>query len=226
MKTLLVSVLVALGLVPVAARGQGSINVNYSGGPGGGTPNVVDSSGNALADTDATTGKTVEIGYFDTVGSFNAAANAGNLTLLGQHWHLFDATNIRNIFGTAGAFGAAGTGFDASFSGNQIYLWIFDTTDGLSPTVTFDNVREYGLFSSTSASGPEGETKWTFPGTTPPTNVRNIDTSQVDEFLYGGKLGGTPGSLQLAAVPEPNALALLGVAFAVAVLAIRRPRLG
>jgi len=201
MKKSLIPVLAAV--VAMMARESShaqSANVNFQGG--GGVPNMVDNSNTPLAGTDPTTGQTVRIGYFDT--GFNVAGNAGNLQNLAAHWHLFSATNIRTIFGVPGSFAASASSTDTSFSGKQIDLWVFKTSDNLSPNFsTFANVQAYGLYTSSDVS-------WVFPPVGfGPGSTTSIDTSKVDQSFWGTINGST--SLGLAAVPEPSCLALLGL---------------
>ncbi len=200
---------VAVLMVLLAAKFSGqaqSITVNYAGGTGSGIPNAVDSTGTPLANTDPSTGLTVEIGYFDTTGGFDAAANANNLQSLAGHWHLFGATHIGVpiLPGAQGAFASSPSSTDSQFLGKQIDLWIFKTSDNSTPTfstLTTGNVVEYGLFTGAA---------WVFPSTTtPPNNTAAVDTSSITSALFGTVNTGT--SLELAAVPEPSSLALLAL---------------
>ena len=220
MKTLPVAVLVALALAQTASRAQ--ITVSYNGGSG--SPNIVDSTGATLANS---IGNTVEIGYFTT--GFNISANSNNLVVLGANWHLFDSTTIRTVLGHQGSFGATSpTSTDAQFDNKAIDLWIFKTSDNLAPASDFHNVLEYGLFSST-VTKTATTWPWSFPpqGTQPPGNAPILTTSDVDTangIFYYGKLGTGGTSLQLAPVPEPGTLALMGFGLAFTGLLGRRIR--
>src|ERR1043166_7760651 len=180
MKRRCLSIVVALALVQAAVQAQ--ITVVYTGGVG--QPNIVDSSGNILVDTDPTLGKTVELGYFNP--GFDVAANAGNLAALGANWHLFDATYIQTL-DRGGEFAAQAATSSTTFDNKQVFLWIFKTSDNLSPPTDFStgsgNVLEYGLFSSTVGSS-QTTFPWFFPpqGSIPPANAPLWSTSDVKNF--------------------------------------------
>jgi hypothetical protein len=209
MKKYLIPVLAVVMMARVSSYAQ-SANVNFTGGAG--APNLVDSSGHALPDTDSITGLTVTIGYFDA--GFNIAGNAGNLQNLGAHWHLFAATSVATLFSTPGSFGGFATSANSSFSGHPIDLWVFKTSDGASPNFsTFANVLEYGLYTS-SKNDPAGGDVWLFPvvgfGTSSTTAINTADvTDPVLGTVFWGSNNG--GSLGTAPVPEPTSLALLGL---------------
>ena len=195
-----VAVLLAASLAQFAAKAQ--VTVNYNAAPG--TPQIADHNGVLLPDS---TGNNVEIGFFDTTGGYNFQAHLLDLPSLGSHWHQFDATRIQTIFGEAGRFAGAGTQFSSLFDAMRIDLWIFKTSDLLAPAGNFSNVLEYGLFSGSGAN-------WVFPtqGTAPPGNSTTVQANQIDQFYVGSLVG---GNIELAAVPEPTGLALLGLGLAV-----------
>jgi hypothetical protein len=88
-------------------------------------------------------------------------------------------------------------------TGSQtLHLWVFKTSGNTVPSTDYSNVTEFGLFGSTTAD-------WTLPATPPvlPETLQ-LTSSQVDLFYHGGAISGDPGSLQLAAVPEPAHFAL------------------
>lgn len=190
------------------------ISVTYQGGTGTTVPHMVDSTGTALPDS---IGNTVEIGYFDV--GFNVAGNAGDLQTLASHWHLFDSTAIIHAFGSPslpGAFSKTSPGIsDSQFVSKQMDLWVFKTTDGLAPNFsTFANVSEYGLYTGAS---------WVFPGTTvPPGSIISVATTGIDTAFAGSINPGV--SLELAVVPEPSSLTLLGLGLGVCSLFGRRFR--
>jgi hypothetical protein len=163
-----------------------------------GGPNFVDDVGVALPD-----GNEVRIGYFDS--TFDVAANAGNLVSLQGAFHEFGATTTETTFLGSGQIGGSVSGTSSgsnSFETKQIYLWAFKTTDTQAPDSSFSNVSDYGLFSST-------QTNWKFPATaSPPGNLTSIFTPEVNESFHAAILAGSPGSLELAAVPEPQFYAL------------------
>jgi hypothetical protein len=152
------------------------------------------------------------------------------LGALGQNWHQFGpGTSIQtNAFAPQpGSFGSTpqqSQVFDPTagpFGGKQIDLWVFKTSDGLTPHFgpgDNGNVLEYGLYTELLTLDPgTGKPLWTFPNSGPPTggNETSIDTSQVDMAYYGQfvQSGGSVISLELfpvAAVPEPGPLALFG----------------
>ena len=192
----------------------GTLTVNYGAYPG--RRDVIDSSDVPVPD-----GNYVAIGTFTS--GFNVVANAGHLDTLYSSWLLFDSTAIKHLppFGspTPGRFADSASVNDARFDNQPIYLWIFKTTDNSVPDfVSFDNVAEYGLFTST-ASG------WVFRphDTAPPGNVMNLNSSELNWPLFGAIVAGSPGHLQLD-IPEPSGGALLaGAALLLAlVVEIRR----
>jgi hypothetical protein len=228
MRTLPVAVLVALALAQTVSRAQ--ITVSYNGGSG--APFIADPSGNPLTFSGGDyIGNNVEIGYFDNVGGFTLTpANANNLGIIQLHWHPFDSTNIRSIFGNQGSFARTSpTSIDASFNSKPIDLWVFQTTDGLAANhANFANVLSYGIFSS-SVTRSLTTFPWVFPnqGTTPPDNAPVLTTSDVNAtqgIFYFGSLGSGGASLQLAPVPEPGTFALLGLGLAFAGILVRRVR--
>ena len=204
-----VAVLLAILIGQIAAQAQ--VTVDYNGGSG--IPFVADHTGTVLPDS---VGNNVELGFFDTIGGYDFTAHLNDLSSLGSHWHLFDATNIRTIFGQTGAFGGTGTQLSTLFNNMHIDLFIFKTADLLAPAVDFSNVLEYGIFTSTSLA-------WTFPaqGTAPPGNHIIVQTDQVNQAFHGGLIPPDPnaqppylGALTLVEVPEPTGLALLGLGLA------------
>lgn len=181
-------------------------------------PNVVQSDGvTAVPD-----GNYVEVGYFD--GTFNLSANSGNLSVLGAHWHEFGFANIETFapFGppVPGRFRGDSVLDDPTFNNKQIYLWIFQTTGNGAPASDFSNVTQYGIFTSTLNT-------WTFPvdGTPNGGNLTSITSSDIDTFVFGGSVSGTPGSIELAVVvPEPSVLSLLAVGLVTSRFLFRRRR--
>lgn len=212
MKRRLLAVVIGLGLVAFSGWAQTSQTVNYSGGTGIGSRNVVDSQGNPIP-----FGNEVEIGFFPT--SFdvtnNASTGIGSLQTLWANWHEFGSTSFRSFFpdNTTGEFSAASTLNPGNpiFDGQRIYMWIFETSDNLAPnTTTWANVLEYGLFTAYSTANAGA---WVFPRSTDlfpsPTS---ITTQDIDKAFFGGILS---GSLQLLPVPEPSGVAILGLGLAV-----------
>ena len=202
----------ALALAPNLFA-QTTLQVNYSAAPGqarlfteGGTI--------AVADNNA-----VWIGTFNP--GFNVAANATRPDLLMANWHSFGNTTTRS-FVQPGYFTGSSQNTDPFFGAQKIYLWIFSTINAQSPnTVDFSNVDEYGLFSANLAN-------WSFapyPPPAPPGNLRSINTSEINQPLFGNL---NPGQIVLSsgfvAVPEPSTLALLGIAIPAVILALRKRR--
>src|SRR5262249_15952983 len=140
MKMRLVAVLLAIVTGQIAGRAQ--VTVLYNGGSG--AAYITDHNGTPLPDS---TGNNVEIGFFDTIGGYNFTAQLNDLPSLGSHFHQFDDTNIRTVFGQPGAFGDSFTQFTTLFDNMHIELWIFKTSDLLAPAGDFSNVLEYGIFS-------------------------------------------------------------------------------
>lgn len=174
------------------ATAQAQLTVDFQGGPG--LPNVVDSAGTPLE-----VGNEVRIGYFDT--GFELAANASDLLALDQAWNLLGTTTIRDLpLEPTGGF--ADSVMVPVYPGSQVlHLWVFKTSGNTAPLADFSNVTEFGLFGSTAPN-------WTLPAALPAIPSIGVDTSEVDLFYHSGAVSGTPGSLQLTAVPEPAHFAL------------------
>ncbi len=205
MKILLTCLTVALSL-NLMAQSQ----VNYSAPPG--MPAVYNIGGVAVAN-----GNSVWVGAFDQ--GFNVAANANRPDLLLAHWNSFGSANISTIGGQAGRFTGSSSSTDPFFGNQKIFLWIFSTDGATAPDVfDFNNVNEYGLFSSTLAN-------WIFSPDPPPSNLRTINSSQVNQGLFGAydptHLYLSPGFI---VVPEPSVLGLLSIAVPAVALAFRKRR--
>jgi hypothetical protein len=183
-------------------------------------PVLVDSAGSTLAD-----GSQVRIGYFDS--TFDVSANAGSLGSLNTAFHTFATTS--SFTGPAGPGQIGGSfslnsGVDA-FESQKIFAWAFKTTDGGAPALDFNNVSEYGVFSSSLPS-------WNFPadaGAVPPNNATSIATGDVNQFFHASlwPSGGLVpnGGLALAPVPEPGAWAtVIGMGLVVFAAVRRRVR--
>lgn len=185
-------------LLQLSALGQSS-TVYYSGG-GAVLPNIVDSSGTALAN-----GNIVAIGTFDW-GSNPVGFLNNNYPGLRRYWHLYGETTIQTIQGRRGSFAGVSSQSDPSLSyaGAQIWLWI--TKTNLSGIVT-----EAGLFTA----DPGFFRNWVFPdpNALSPGNSQSVNTGQAEFFLSGSY----PFSFQLSMVdssvpvPEPSTLSLVGV---------------
>ena len=176
------------------------ITVQYSAGTL--TPNrdVVDSGSTQLA-----IGNTVSIGYFD--GGFDPDTEAGNLTSLLSSWNEVHATAIGSGSGidgqdTAGHFGGTYNGGNGGVEqGQALYLLIYQTNDDSAFDPGTDNqskIAEYGLF-----RGNTDSEDWVFPSDGA-SNTLTITSDDVTNAYWGAIVAGSPGSIQLAAVPEPE----------------------
>jgi hypothetical protein len=206
----------ALGLA-AGQLSQAQTEVQYTAGSG--ERNVVQADGTTVVPN----GNYVEVGYFDSNAGFNPSTSSTDLLALDAHWHQFGFTNIETFapFGppVGGRFRGDDVLNDPSFDNQKIYLWIFDTTGNGAPAGDFSNVTEYGLFSSTASN-------WQFPvdGTPNPGNLTTVSSSDVNQFIFGGSVAGSPGSLELATtVPEPSSLSLVAVGLLLA-HRMRRPK--
>ena len=210
MNRCLSTAIVAVSLVSLSAWAATTQEVSYSGNTGGGSRNVVDSQGNPIP-----FGNDVEIGFFNGLSQPQVQAEAtggiGSLQNLWSSWDQFGSTQFRSFFpdNTTGEFAADNTKTDAAFNGQTIFMWIFQTSDNLAPVTTgpnaFSTVLEWGLYTSSAST-------WVFPATTAQFNIpQNITTADITTAFFGGF---SPTSLQLASVPEPTGLALLGLGLA------------
>lgn len=159
------------------------------------------------------------IGYFDA--GFDVMANAGDLDELALHWHQFDSTTINLAAGAGegGHFADEQTLNGASaplFANQQIWLWVFKTSDNSAPDAGYGDVSEYGLYSSTASN-------WRFkPVGSPPANRTDIYTTDPSIYAAWGSLSG--GHLNLspvAPIPEPAVGALLAMGLGYLGLAFR-----
>lgn len=215
MKLLITCLLAIVAVLPkLAAQGVSTITptqVNYAAGLGQRTVFLADTI------TAVANGNKVWIGSFDA--GFNVAANQNNPFALIAAWNNYGSTNISTMFGQSGHFSSSATSTDPAFNSQKIYLWIFSTDSATAPLPDFSNVNQYGLYSATTNS-------WIFPtlGATPPGNMTGINSTDVNQ-LYYGTLDPTHLFLQnFNPVPEPSAIALLGLAIPAAVLALRKAR--
>lgn len=162
-------------------------------------PALVDSLGVGLA-----SGNKVSVGYFNS--GFEVAANGTDLNALASAWHEFGSTSIGVgiPLPLPGRFSDDDSNSDPSFSGQKVYWWVFQTSDNshpdnLTPGTDFSKVTAHGIFSSSAAH-------WQFPSplATPPGNTISVNSTDVDQVFFGNIVPGSPGSLQLALVPEPS----------------------
>ena len=173
-----------------------------------GQPPIWTSAGVGLPD-----GNSVWLGYFDA--GFDVAANADDLEALLGAWHLYDATTTYSDVLEAGHFFDSGSSTDPLTANQQIWLWVFKTSDDSAANADLSDVREHGLFSSTFTSDPSRS--WRIPGLGSPPNRVDIDTSQIDIARWGSISSGHLNLAAVAPIPEPAvsgllALGLLGLA--------------
>jgi PEP-CTERM motif len=202
MKTKFFVLLALVGITQTPARAD-SITVNFSAGLG--QRNLM-FNGSTVPDNNY-----VKVGFFNS--GFDVAANAGNLTSLAGAWNELGYTMVTPVFGQPGYFGGSQSAYDPKFDAQKICMWIVQTVNNNAPTPGLDNLLGYGVFSSTSNT-------WVFPHQTdtPPTNIRDIYSSDIDQAFFGSF---DPNHLFLSPVPEPSTYALLGTGVA-SFIAIRR----
>jgi hypothetical protein len=181
--------------VSAIALGQTSSNaqstVNFSAAPG--ERAVMDSANAPLSD-----GNVVQIGYFDS--GFDVYGFSADMIALSDSWNMFSETSIQTIFGQAGRFADNDSTADPTFDGRQIWMWIFKTSDNSGPRPTYDNVTEYGLYTSTAGN-------WLFPeqGNLFPNNTTSVNSSEVMDMAFGTF---DINNLILSPVPEPSLMGL------------------
>jgi hypothetical protein len=171
-----------------------------------------------------TTGGPVANGNSVWIGTFNQGFDPNTsendpYTLL-ANWHQFGSTTITTLAGQPGRFTGNSSSSDPFFPSRKIYLWVFSTDNASAPEQDFANVNEYGLFSSTDGD-------WSFSPDPPPNNFRAINSTDVNQLLWGSADGSTlflSGGFIL--VPEPSTFGLLSVALPAIVLALRKRRAG
>jgi len=160
------------------------------------TGQVQDSTGTALPD-----GSLMRVGFFDVTGLQNLTPS-----------QLLDASLVEPLFTEFKTFTSASGDFlqfdntlDATNVGDQVYLWVFNSS--LAATAT-----EYGIFSSSTWNSPAD------------TGSLNMVSSAINETIAGSTDGSSPTNYLLTPVPEPaHYAALLGlVGLAVAMWRRRR----
>ena len=191
---------------------QGSTSVLYASEFG--HPPVWTSGGAAVPNNNV-----AAIGYFDA--GFDVFANANDLDALAQAWNAFDTTFIFNDAGEGGHFTDQATSTSPLFVNQQIWLWVFKTSDNSAPDVDYGDVTEYGLFTSNGSN-------WRFrPLGSFPANHTDIYASDIIQstIAWGSLSGGHLNLAQVAPVPEPAVagMLLLGLgAFGIAAKQRRR----
>jgi hypothetical protein len=197
-----------MALSPFWAHAQSSTTVNFSAAPG--QPSVMDITGTAaLAD-----GNLVEIGYFNS--GFDVAAFSQDLLALASAWNEFGSTKISTIFNQPGRFSDSASTSDPAFDNNQIWIWLFQTSDDSSPSAGMENVVGYGLFTSSSQN-------WSFPvqGSIPLDNTTDVNSSEVDQAYFGSF---DSSHLLLEPIPEASATAFLAMGVGPLLYSLRRRR--
>lgn len=192
-----------LAALLAAAPLFGQITVTSSGATS--NRNVINAAGTAY------NGAIVLVGWFDD--GFDVAANATNLSALNGAFNRLGSVapytdrtandTTRNIFGLNGRFSVSTLSTSADSDGKKAYWMIFRTTGNAALDFSGStNIVEYGIFSSSLSN-------WSFVNfaNIPPANTQTISSAQVDQAFFGSIVGGATGSLQLAVVPEPAAIA-------------------
>ncbi|MCB1100275.1 MAG: PEP-CTERM sorting domain-containing protein [Verrucomicrobiae bacterium] len=183
---------------------EGAVSIDFTAGPG--ERSLITSTGAPVPD-----GNFVHVGSFATL--FNVQANARDIGSLWSAFNVLGTTTVRTILGDPGRFGATSISTDPAFDGQQIYILLMLTVNQAPPTLTFDNVLEYGLFTN-SASGD-----WIVPSQIAAVPSTLVGSSHVATAVYGGL---SASNLALSPVPEP-ATGMLG-ALGLSALTLRRRR--
>jgi hypothetical protein len=190
MKTRLLTMAALFGASVLCSHAQST--VTFSAGPTQRGVVTVD-------DKPLAAGNYVSVGFFDP--SLDLVAFANDLKALADAWNEYGSTTVQTVFGEPGRFAGSGSSMDPVFDDQQIFLWIFQTSNNSAPLTGFANVLGYGLYTSTAPN-------WIFPaqGSLPPLNTVSVNSSEVNEALFGGF---DASSLVLQPIPEPSTWMLL-----------------
>ncbi|MGI9240316.1 MAG: hypothetical protein ACR2RV_05915 [Verrucomicrobiales bacterium] len=195
---------------PISAE-AGMVNVGVAGGPG--LQNFTTPSATPLA-----SGNQVQIGFFDS--GFNFSSMSDDLGALQDAWNPFGALGVTSIAGGDGRIGGVLSENDTIggtlFSGEQIYMFAFETTSNVAPDSNWSNVRAYGIFTNDVSPA------WEFPTGDTSSNYTSISTDTAD-VVHWGSISGS--SLQLtSAVPEISPVWACSLILGTAALLKRRRR--
>lgn len=173
---------VLLGVAATAVT-RASVTIDFTAQTG--QRHVVDHDGEPVPDN---VGE-VRIGVLDD--GFDLVRHGNDLQRVQEAWTQLGTTRICTILGEESRFSARTVVEDPSLTGRKVYLWILTTRNRDAVEPDFSNVRDHGIFSSTSPSWqvPSGETL-------APLNSTLIHSSQVDESFGVGTI--TSNSLQLS----------------------------
>lgn len=144
-------------------------------------------------------GQPVDPGYEVSIGTFvdgfDPAANPSDLAALLANWRPYGFTITREIFGSPGSFFFEHVNNDPFFAGKRIHLFLTRTKDLAAPRPDGSNVLDYGVFTSTAVR-TDKTTEWSFPPVgpeiQPPSDLRQLNTSQIDSSLWGTLDSGSP----------------------------------
>lgn len=147
-----------------------------------GTPQVVSEAGLPLA-----SGALVRVGSL--ASGFDLTRSAWNPRLVAGAWTAFGSTQVTELQGEPGRFGASLSSEAAGFAGKPVYLWIVRTKGGGEPAADGSNVLAHTLATS-SKSG------WRFPDARAlaPANAVLLSAADVDQVWFGRR---TTAALQL-----------------------------
>ncbi len=148
-------------------------------------------------------GNAVWVGYFN--GGFDILGNADDPAALLTQWNSFGQLTVMTITGSPGRVAGSVTHVDASFDGQQPYLWVLKTTANGLPSLDLSDVESHVLLTSTQPS-------WSFPVEGSATTSTLLSLSEVETVFNGTEVNGGGGveAFQLAvSIPEPTSLLLL-----------------
>lgn len=176
--------LLAIGHLPMYA----GIQINYLNDPT--LPIVKYGSGLTVVPD----GNQVRMGYFTVSPGGSVVAESTIQSIAG------DLGALRALTWNGGSTTIASGFFSDNIYGDyesiQLYMWAFKTSDNGAPFSGSNTVDYYGLYSSI---------KWTFSSSITPFDAPTSDIG----LKYYGDFSQAGGYLQLAAVPEPSAYALV-----------------
>jgi len=202
---------IALLLVGPITAEAGMVNVGVAGGPG--LQNFTTPGATPLP-----SGNQVQIGFFDSGFSFSSMSD--DLGALQDAWNPFGTLGVTSLAGEEGRIGGGLSANDTIggtlFSGEQIYMFAFQTTSNIAPDPGWSNVQAYGIFTNDVSPA------WEFPTGGTSSNYTSISTDTADVVHWGSI---SSSSLQLtSAVPEVSPVWACSLILGTAALLKRRRR--
>lgn len=237
MKQISLSVLGSAMVATFVATGHSATTLEW----GAKTSNGLANAGGA----ELPVGDLVRVGTFVGLNDAQIIANQGNVSFLNSHWVDFGDGHIGDVYGIHGFFDDASTNSVSglNIAGDQIYLWVFDSTNNSSLSSSLSTADQQGIFYLNDSSGSPNAISWRFqddssisPVVSPidlsdlTTGIGNAQTVSGATIVVGSFPGGVSPetnapNFELATIPAPEpASASMAIIGGIAVLGARRRR--